>query len=109
MNTSRKGNGKETATRKLLELDLWVVGERRHVKGPGDLLAWKAGKRARLIEVKATLKPYAHFGPADREEMLRYALRHGLVAELAWWKPRARLPLFIPSTEWPKASTRAGT
>lgn len=101
VDTSRKGNGRERRSCALLEGDGWLVGSRRHIGGAGDLLAVKAGERPMLIEVKATLGPYAHFGPKDRAELREAAKRAGAVAVLAWWKPRAREHRLIDEAEWP--------
>lgn len=107
MNTARKGNGKEKATERLLEEDGWLVGSRRHIGGPGDLLAvaraYNDGmhERVRVIEVKATLRPYSHFGPKDREALLRFAEENYAEAELAWWPPGSKTCQFIPSSDWP--------
>lgn len=102
MNAARKGNGRELRTASILESEGWTVGSRRHVAGPGDLLAVKDGERPRLIEVKATAGgPYEHFGPRDRNGMRAYAAERGLVAELAWWAPRAATHRIFDEAEWP--------
>jgi Holliday junction resolvase len=103
LNTARKGNAKELRTAELLSDDGWVVASRRHIAGPGDLLAVKGDRATRLIEVKATAAgPYAHFGPADRRTLSRYADLHGLVPELAWWAPGSRVPEFFGEADWPR-------
>lgn len=101
MNTARKGSSRELRTAAILESEGWTVGSRRHVAGPGDLLAVKDGERPRLIEVKATAGPYKTFGPRDRGALRAYAAERGLVAELAWWAPRARTHRIFDEAEWP--------
>lgn len=101
MNSARKGNAKENRTAALLDEQGWTVASRRHLAGPGDLLAVRAGEMPRLIEVKATRSAYEHFRQADRDEMREFAAERGLRAELAWWRPRSREPRIIGVDEWP--------
>lgn len=101
MNSSRKGNTFDVAVAKQLEADGWTVGSRRHLPGPGDLVATKNGERPRLIECKRGARsPFENFRQADRNEMRDYASSRSLVAELAWRKDRGRLT-FIDEAEWP--------
>ena len=58
--------------------------------------------QARLIEVKSSPYPFAHFGPKDRAELLRAAEKAGAEAVLAHWPPRGQLR-FIYAEDWPKA------
>ncbi len=85
----------------LLDADGWTVASRRHLAGPGDVLATKDGERPRLIEVKCTRTPYEHFRREDRLELRDFAAERGLVAELAWWAPRARAHRLIDEAQWP--------
>lgn len=101
MNSARKGNGREVRSANILTSEGWIVGSRRHIAGPGDLLANKPGERGRLIEVKATLTPYAHFGKADRIALREYAKLFGLVPELAYWAPGAKTHEIVDETSWP--------
>jgi hypothetical protein len=103
MNTARKGNRAEGRTVKLLEAEGWTVGSRRHLPGPGDLLAVRAGRRPRLIEVKGRKNLWEGFRRADRQEMIDYAIPRGLRAEVAWWPPRARAPRWISSEDLPRS------
>jgi hypothetical protein len=104
LNTARRGNTKEVRTAEWLEADGWTVGSRRHIAGPGDLLAIKDGERPRLIEVKAGRgSPYENFRRPDRMELREFAFWRGLVPELAWWPLRAREPQFIDETAWPES------
>jgi len=100
-NTSFKGNSFDVQVARQLEGEGYTVGSRRHIKGPGDLLAWREGEPARLIECKrGSGSPYANFRRADRAELREYARAHGLVAELAWRKDRGKLE-YIPDGAWP--------
>jgi hypothetical protein len=103
VNSARKGNAKELRTAELLAADGWLVGSRRHIGGAGDLLAVKRGERPRLIEVKATAEvPWrSTFGPLKRAELRDCAAAHGAVAEIAWWRPRARQPEWLDEAVWP--------
>jgi Holliday junction resolvase len=99
---SRSGHNRERAVRRHLESEDWIVTRAAGSLGDADLIALKAGRRPRLIEVKCTAGgPYEHFGPADRAAILFAAELAGADAELAWWPPRGKLR-FIPSHEWPK-------
>jgi hypothetical protein len=92
----------------------WLPASRRHIPGPGDVLAIRIGlemligmvgrypPEAMLIEVKSTAGgPYERFGPLDRQVLLEAAERHGASAWLYWWPPRKDLQR-IPSSEWPE-------
>lgn len=101
MNTSAKGNKGELKVAEELQDDGWVVGSRRHISGPGDLLATKPGERPRLIEVKTRKKLWEGFRREDREALREYAAQHGCVAEVAWLKPYAREAIYIDEASWP--------
>lgn len=107
MKRSRRGDDREVKTAKILKADGWLVGSLRHIEGPGDLLAHKAGERARLIEVKSTRTPYAHFGRDDRAAMFNASVEYGVSVELAWWAPRSQAPRFIRSSDWPTQMRQA--
>jgi Holliday junction resolvase len=109
-----RGRQRERAVAALMREEGWGVGSRRYEKGPGDILASRAideplvddfgdeGGLAevRLVEVKSTLTPYAHFSPAERAEMVAYAERIGATAWLAHWPKGGKLAM-IPSSKWP--------
>jgi hypothetical protein len=103
VNTAQKGNSKEVATAHILQREGYIVGSRRHVRGPGDLLAFHPIKRAQLIEVKYGSDPWMNFRPADRDELRTYANDAGLLPVLAWWKRGASEPRFIHEPEWPSS------
>lgn len=100
-NYARRGNEKDVRSRELLEIAGYVVGSRRHVPGPGDLVAVKIGTQTLLVEVKACEHVWQNFRREDRQEMLRYCHDHGLLAVIHWWKPRARVPELIYPADWP--------
>jgi hypothetical protein len=84
-----------------LEAGGYVVGSRRHVAGPGDLVAWKCDRPPLLVECKrGSGSPYENFRPGDRAALRDYAAARGLVPLLAWRKDRGRLA-FIDAAEWP--------
>jgi len=96
-----RGHDRERAVKARLESQDYVVVRAAGSLGPVDLVALRADKRPRLIEVKSTAGgPYERFGPADRAEMLLIAGLAGASAELAWWPPRGQLH-WIGSDEWP--------
>jgi hypothetical protein len=96
-----RGLTRETRVMQFLAGDGWVCGSRRHIPGPGDLLAVRGPHERKLVEVKSTLTPYAHFGPTDRKALAALAGQIGAVAELAWWPSRGTL-VFIEEPEWPQ-------
>jgi Holliday junction resolvase len=111
--TSRaRGSQRERAVAALMREEGWGVGSRRYEKGPGDILASRdhgildhdyvgfITAEVRLVEVKSTLTPYAHFSPAERAEMVAYAERIGATAWLAHWPKGGKLAM-IPSSKWP--------
>lgn len=109
MNTARKGNGKELRSAELFATEGYVVGSRRHIAGPGDLLVVRARPRLRytdalLVEVKCTAAgPFDHFGPADRLAMAEYCEEHWLTPALAWWAPKAKAHKLIFFEDWPRS------
>lgn len=104
MSTVRRGNGAEVEYAKLLDADGWAVGSRRHIPGPGDLLATRPGHTPRLIEVKCSKNPYQCFRRGDRREMSAYAARHRLDAELVWREPGKNKPWHVvPESDWPRS------
>lgn len=104
---SSRGHDRERAVRLILEQDDWFVARAAGSLGDADLVALKAGRYPRLIEVKSTAGgPYERFGPKRRADLLFAAQVAGAVAELAWWPPRGKLR-FIESSEWPAARSEA--
>ena len=98
---SRRGHDRERQVRALLEAEDHFVVRAAGSIGDVDLVALKAGKTPRLIEVKSTAGgPYERFGPKDRADLRFAAELAGGVAELCWWPPRSQ-PRWIPAEEWP--------
>ena len=80
-----------------------MVASRRHRGGAGDLLAFHPARRPWLIECKATTRgPFAGFPPADREALIAYSERNGLVAMLAWRTPEGEIR-WVPKEGFPGA------
>lgn len=102
MNRAAKGNKAELASQDAFQRGGAVVGSRRHIPGPGDLLVWKAGQATLLVEVKASGRPFANFRREDRAAMKGYAEAHKLVPVLAWWAPGAKEHQLIHVEDWPK-------
>jgi hypothetical protein len=92
MKQTRRGNQREVDLTNLLEADGWVVGSRRHIGGPGDLLAIDqlTVDRILLCEVKSTAGgPWERYGPLDRRALGELGLAIDAIPCLAWWPPRA--------------------
>lgn len=103
MNSARKGNAAELRTQRLLESAGWVVAQRRHVGGAGDLLAVRAGEPSRLIEVKDRKNVWGGFRREDRRALVEAARVGGCTAELAWFRPGVKgPPVFLLESDWPK-------
>src|SRR5262245_40732647 len=103
----RLGIHRERQVQDWFQDDDWWVTRAAGSFGNADLVALKAGRLPRLIEVKTSSKgPYEHFGPAEREALNFAARLAGAQAVLAWWPPRSRLHL-IPADEWPQAKAAA--
>lgn len=101
VNTSHKGNSFDVRVAEALQDQGWTVGSRRHISGPGDLLATKPGERGRLIECKRGAgSPYENFRREARHALRDYAADNDLVPELAWRKDRGQLE-FIDEASWP--------
>lgn len=94
-----RGHDRERQVRVQLEADgFWVIRAAGSL-GDADLVAAKPG-RLLLVEVKSTLTPWSHFGPADRHALLMAAEKAGGEAWLAWWPKRGSCS-WLPSWEWP--------
>jgi Holliday junction resolvase len=97
-NVSR-GHGRERDLVKLLkERGRWAMRAPASL-GTVDVVA---SPPLTFYEVKTSAAgPYAHFGPADREELLRDARRACAAAVLCWWPPDRKGARFIHSEDWP--------
>ena len=77
---------------------------RRFESGCFDIVWLRLGHRPALIQVKSTVTPWAHFGPAARAKALAQAEQADAEPVLVWW-PKGRNILqaeWIPATDWPK-------
>ena len=101
-----RGIRRERQVRIEMENNDYVVIRAAGSFGPADLLGLRVDRRPRAVEVKSTIGPYDHFGPADRADMLAWCERAGASAWLAWWPKGGRLR-WIPSSEWPRARVAA--
>ena len=96
-----RGHQRERAVRDWHTERDWIAFRAPASLGVADVVALKAGHRARLIEVKSTAAgPYHSFGPSERERLRFAAQMAGADPILAWWPPRGTLR-FIPASEWP--------
>jgi hypothetical protein len=100
-----RGRARELAVRDEVRRSGWVC-HRLH-EGPADLVAFKAGERPMLIQVKSTAGgPFEHFRPADRDDLMHEAIMAGADAVLAFWPPRGRLTWYA-SDQWPRPRVAA--
>jgi hypothetical protein len=105
-----RGHDAERATMRALTEAGYMVASRRHVGGPGDVLAWTphvAPTNGRklvevpplLVEVKNTDWP--SMKPQARRDMLMAAEDWGVEPMLCWWPPNSSLgPFWIPAEDW---------
>lgn len=99
----RRGNERENLVVAELRRHAYCVASRRHLAGPGDLLAvapLSRRQRPLLVEVKGTAGPWDHFREEDRGAML--------LAEDAWdvepilaWVPVPSKIVWLPPEDWP--------
>lgn len=103
MSTVARGSACENRVANYLEEKGWLIGSRRHRKGGGDLVATKPGYRPRLYECKASplTKPWEHFRPAERAELLKTAKAFDCDPFLALAPSAKVAPRIIPSKDWP--------
>ncbi len=95
-----RGSKRERQVRDWLTERDWVVIHTRPGTNFCDVVALKLGERTRFVEVKSTLKPWDHFRPEDRADLLAVAKLAGAEAWLAWWPPWGQLQ-WLHSSEWP--------
>lgn len=97
-----RGAARERQLADRLEAEGWSVTRSAGSHSPHDLVACRAGYVVRYIQVKGGRSaPYAHFGPAERVELLEEAERAGAKPELCWWPADRKGPRFIPADAWP--------
>jgi Holliday junction resolvase-like predicted endonuclease len=77
-NTSRKGNEGERVVGKWYAERGYILGSRRHIKGPGDwLVVHPETGRVLLVEAKKCKNIWDNFRPKEREEMKAMKLPPG--------------------------------
>jgi hypothetical protein len=99
----RRGRGRELDVMRFYRATGHVAY--RLAWGNADVVAFKAGERPKLVQVKSTAGgAFERFGPRDRALLLIEAAQADAHALLAWWPPHGKLTL-IPSEAWPPAPT----
>lgn len=78
----------------------WVVGSRRHIKGPGDLLAVHPDGSCWLVEVKKAKNLWEQFRRVDRAAMKALALPEGAELWAVNVLPKKELR-WEPESAWP--------
>ncbi len=101
MSAVRKGIEGELYVAEWLTRRGWVVGSRRHIKGPGDLLAIHPDDGAVwLIEVKKAKNLWQQFRRADRIAMQEMSLPEGTELWAVNVLPKNELR-WEPQCAWP--------
>lgn len=105
LSATSRGHARERDVKRYLESEAggsWWVLRSPASKGTADLIALRAGKIPRFIEVKANVDggPFMNFRKEERAELVREAYRAGAKAELCYWPPRGERRFLLPS-EWP--------
>jgi Holliday junction resolvase len=98
-----RGHNRERQVRKELEKEGWLVVRAGGSLGIADLVALKATKQPRIIEVKSDdvkFGPFNNFGPKRRAEFLAAAGHAGAEPLLAYWPPHGKLE-YIAVDLWP--------
>jgi hypothetical protein len=100
-NAAKRGRDREAKLVDLLNADdsCWAV---RAASGVVDVVVTCAEARSRFVQVKSTSRPYEHFGPRERAELLAVCERCDASPWLVWWPLRVKNPVWIPSARWPK-------
>lgn len=109
MSTVARGNAAEVLCTKQLEHDGWVCGSRRHIGGPGDVLAirWHGiNHEVRLIEVKRGAHAFENFRSMDRAALYSAAQKLGADAYLYHYGIGATEPDRYHWTDWPNFDER---
>lgn len=105
MNNYKKGANRERQALKLLREQGYYAERTAGSHGVADIIALKAGEKARLIQVKCTKSKWSGFGPEDRELLKQMGQKANAQVELLWWPTDGKGPRYIPSNEWPKTTT----
>jgi len=96
----RRGAKREHAVAEIMRADGWVVYRSAGSHGNADLIAMRVGCKVRLVQVKSSVRPFEHFRPAERRELLAEAIMCYADAVLCWW-PSGGTPRFIWPEDWP--------
>lgn len=105
--TVARGNRRERQVEQLLRGLGYCTSSRRHVEGPGDLLALAPVVQRHpplLVEVKATTDPpwRSDWGPVERGAMMLAADAWGVEPILCWWPPGlVGGPVWLTPDDWP--------
>lgn len=106
--TQSRGTQRERAVDQILRDLLYLTSSRRHLPGPGDILAVPLahqGHGSLLVEVKGTLDyPWNDtkgFGQQRRGELLLACDIYDLEPMLCWWPPHLSAPVWLPASDWP--------
>lgn len=104
MTNYRRGAGRELRVAALYEANGWGVVRSAGSHGPADLVCMKAGRQTEVVQVKSDrVSPWAHFGPAERAELLEFAVMTGTRAVLCWYPPDRKGPRYLHPQDWPEA------
>lgn len=99
----QRGSRREHKVAELLRAEGWVVYRSAGSHGNADLVALRVGERPLLVQVKSSVRPYEHFRPAERRELMVEAIMAGAEPKLVWWPPNG-MPHFLGRHEWPPLS-----
>jgi Holliday junction resolvase len=107
---SPRGREAEVRLMEELETDGWLVGSRRHVTGPGDILAMRFGLFSmgggstcigRLIEVRTCRQlPTDSMEPEELHSLSVAARRSGVSPWIAWSPPGSRAFSWLCERDW---------
>jgi Holliday junction resolvase len=98
-----RGLDRERQVCSLLREQGWWA--KRGGMGEVDVVAAKAAWDSSLslllfVQVKSTLTPFAHFGPARRLALIADADLAGAAPWLCWWPSRGK-PKWLAPKDWP--------
>jgi Holliday junction resolvase len=100
MTAYARGATKERRLAERLTVAGWVVYRAAGSHGLADLVALRKGFVPMLIQVKSDAShPFAHFGRAERHELMVEARLAGAIAVLAWMPPRRPIE-FRAAPKW---------
>jgi hypothetical protein len=117
---SSRGDQRDVKVRKYLEGLGFLVGSRRKIPGPADLVALRQRSpfvehELLLVEVKSTAQGvWERFGPRERLALSELARTHGGTGCVAWWPPHGPLSWYVvagpdPGCPWSGPGTMPAT